>query len=175
MQTETEKIVPASWEPAWSHNFFSGPQNQPPAHTQVDIQRLPNTIRSTTTWEQQKPTSCEHRGRRGTCAKYRGTQFTCHATRSKLRNHSNKCGISKSSRYHATHCFHENAYPFQTRCFAFVRSRGNTHTLAERLINRPNSNLGDVNVDVGQGAPQGAAIPVVRVRPYDERNANVPV
>ena len=70
MQTETEKIVPASWEPAWSHNFFSGPQNQPPAHTQVDIQRLPNTIRSTTTWEQQKPTSCEHRGRRGTCAKF---------------------------------------------------------------------------------------------------------
>ena len=104
--------------------FFSAPQNQPPPHTQVDIQKIPNTIRSTTTWEQQKPTSCEHRGRRGTCGKYRGTPFTCHATRSKLRNHSNKCGISKSSRYHATHCPHENAYPFQTRCFAFVRSLG---------------------------------------------------
>ena len=32
-----------------------------------------------------------------------------------------------------------------------------------------------MNVDVGQGAPQGAAVAVVRVRPYDERNANVPV
>ena len=100
---------------------------------------------------------------------------TIQSTRSKLRNHPNKCGISKSSRYHATHCIHENACPFQTCCFAFVRSRGNTHTLAERLIKRPNSNLGDVNVDVGQSAPHSATIPVVRMRPYDERNANVPV
>ena len=108
---------------SWSHNFLRTANPTSCAHN-VDLQRLPDTIGSTITWEQQKPTSCEHRGRRGTSGKYRGTPLTCHATRSKLRNHSNKYVISKSSRYHATHCPHENTYPFQIRCFAFGRSLG---------------------------------------------------